>query len=151
MRRPSVLLKECNLFQTLKGSVFLIIDILGKISIWCCLTPQTWVAAGRPARSRRFSGTRSPTDRAEEWLGVLGRGAGSRVIHMQYRRPRCLTPIPPRNPTGAGANWWNEQEGLIKGSWLKCIDVLHLLCHSSIGLLGRDCRGHSVLPNKLNK
>lgn len=30
---PCVLLKECNLFQMLKGSVFLIIDILVKISI----------------------------------------------------------------------------------------------------------------------
>lgn len=33
MKHPSVLLKECDLFQMLKGSVFLIIDILGKISI----------------------------------------------------------------------------------------------------------------------
>lgn len=78
-----------------------------------------------------------------------GRGA---VIHMQCRRSLCITTTPPPNPRRTeGGDWWNAQEGLIKGSQLKRIDVLHLLCHSSIGLPGRGCRGNWVPPNKLNK
>lgn len=74
--RPYVLLKECNLFQMLKGSVFLIIDILVKISIWCCLTPQTWVTAGWPARSAAV-GAGGFQGQGAHWQGIgEGRGVG---------------------------------------------------------------------------
>lgn len=140
------------LFSILKDNMFLIIDIQVRISIWCCLTLQTWLAVGWVGKRTRHLGLMIFRDKeSTKECSRMHSGGWGAIIHMQCRRPLCITPIPPRNPRGAGGNWWNEQEGLIKGSQLKRIDVLHLLCHSSIGLPGRGCHGYSVPPNKLNK
>lgn len=50
---PAAFWKNITSFQILKGDMFLIIDIQVRISIWCCLTPQTWVAVGWAGRRAR--------------------------------------------------------------------------------------------------
>lgn len=53
---------------------------------------------------------------------------------------------------GGRRHWWNDQEHLIKAAELKCIDVLHQLWLSSIGLaLQALPQTLGLPPNTLNK
>lgn len=53
---------------------------------------------GQSVGGGMFFRDKEPTDEVEEWAGEVG---GS-VIHMQRRRPLCITPTPRLNPGRAG-------------------------------------------------
>lgn len=95
--------KSANPFQILKGNVFLITDIQVRISIWCRLTSQTWVAVSWVRREDKTLGAGDFQGQRAHWGGRgMGRGGGGAIIHMQCRRPLCINPVPPRNPWREG-------------------------------------------------
>lgn len=103
----------------------------------------------RKLESQQFSGTGKVVSRQR--CGRERRRRRSVDSHAVQEASLYQNQPPPWNPRRARGNWWNEQEGLIKASQLKRIDVLHILSYCSIGLPGWSCCSYWVQPNKLNK